>query len=436
MHDRHEIPPDLALAEEANSSAGAGAVAAGAFAPASILRLLAAAPGTPEAIARDERYWQQVRGAYALDDALINLESGGGSPSPRIVLDALKRRLDYSNTIPAVAMWRILEPQREVVRQRLARQWGVDSEEIAITRSASEGLQICQCGIDLARGDEVLTTNQDYVRMLWTYEQRARREGIVLRQISIPVPCEDPAEIVERFERAITPRTRVVHMSHVINLTGQVMPVRAVADMVHARGLPLIVDGAHSFAHMVFHIPELHCDYFAASLHKWLGAPHGTGMLYVRRDRIACLWPLTAAPAALQDNIRKFEEISTYEVAHLLGIAEALAFHLALGPERKQARLLYLRDYWMNRLRAQQRIRWNTSQKPGMACGIGNFDIPGVSLQTFNRWLFDEHGIVTHVTEHAEYTGIRVTPNVFTTVGELDRFCDAVETGLREGIGT
>ena len=435
MRSGHEIPPGVSLPEPASVSASLGEAPVG-NPELSVIRELVAIPGAPEAIARDEHHWLKVRSAYALDDTLINLESGGGSPSPRIVLEALKRRLDYSNTIPAVAMWRVLEPQREIVRRRLAQQCGVDPEEIAITRSASEGLQICQCGIDLAPGDEVLTTNQDYVRMLWTYDQRARREGIVLRQISIPVPCEDPAEIVRRFEHAITPRTRAVLMSHVINLSGQIMPVREVADMVHARGLPLIVDGAHSFAHTVFRITDLHCDYFAASLHKWLCAPHGTGVLYVRRDRIAGLWPLTAAPAALQDDIRKFEEVGTYEVAHVLGIAEALAFHQAVGPERKEARLLYLRDYWMNRLRAQKRIHWNTSQMPGMACGFGNFDIPGTNLQTFGRWLLDEHGVVIHVTEHAEYAGIRVTPNVFTTLSELDRFCDAVEAGLRMGIGT
>jgi selenocysteine lyase/cysteine desulfurase len=344
--------------------------------------------------------------------------------------------MDYANTIPPVSMWTVLEPQREVVRERLARQWGVDAEEIAITRSASEGMQICQCGIDLKPGDEVLATNQDYGRMLWTYEQRQRREGIALRQISIPVPCDDPAEIVRRFQDAITPRTRLVHLSHVINLTGQIMPVRAVADLAHAHGLPIVVDGAHSLAHIDFQIPELHSDFFASSLHKWLCAPHGTGLLHVRRERISDLWPLTPAPASLQTNIRKFEEVGTYDVPHVLGIAEALAFHQCLGPKRRQARLLFLRDYWMNRLRAESRIHWHTSQVPGMACGIGNFGIPGVNLHRFNRWLFDEHGIVTHVTEHAEYTGIRVTPNVFTTLGELDRFCDATAKGIRIGIGT
>jgi selenocysteine lyase/cysteine desulfurase len=401
----------------------------------SVANELSATPGTPEEIARDNDFWFAVRGAFTPDNSLINLQSGGVSPSPRVVQEAMKRYLDYSNTVPTYTMWEVLEPQQETVRKRLAREWGVDADEVAIVRGSSEGLQIVQNGIDLQPGDEVLTTNQDYVRMIWTYHQRERREGIVLRQISIPVPAEDPAEIVRRFRDNITPRTKIIHMCHMINLSGQILPVREVADLAHSRGLPLIVDGAHSLAHIDFRIPDLGCDYFATSLHKWLFAPHGTGLLYVRRDRIKSLWALQAPPEELDSNIRKFEEIGTRPVANALAIGDALTFHQGLGSTRKQARLTYLRDYWMNRLGQQKAVRWNTSQKPGMACGIGNFDIPGTDLPTLNQWLFDKRGIVTHVTTHPEYTGIRVTPNVFTTLDELDRFCDAVEAGIREGIG-
>lgn len=396
---------------------------------------LAVTPGTPGDIARDEDFWFEVRGAFTPDNSLVNLQSGGVSPSPKVVQEAMKRYLDYSNTTPTYTMWEVLEPQEENVRKRLGREWGVDGEEIAITRGASEGLQICQCGIDLEPGDEVLTTNQDYVRMIWTYEQRAAREGIVLKQISFPVPAEDPEEIVRLFESNITRRTKVIHMCHMINLSGQILPVRAVADMAHKHGLPVVVDGAHSLAQIDFKISDLQCDYFATSLHKWLYAPHGAGLLYVRHDRIKDLWALQAPPAELNGDIRKFEEIGTRPVANALAIGDALTFHQGLGPKRKEARLLYLRDYWINRLREHKRIRWNTSQKPGMSCGIGNFDIPGVNLFTLNQWLFDQYGIVTHVTEHPEYTGIRVTPNVFTMLDELDRFCDAVGEGIRRGIG-
>lgn len=401
----------------------------------SAISQLSSVPGTSGQLAANEDFWFEVRDAFTPDNSLINLQSGGVSPAPKVVQEAMQRYLEYSNTTPTYSMWEVLEPQEETVRQRLAREWGVDAEEVAIVRGASEGLQICQCGIDLQPGDEVLTTNQDYVRMIWTYQQRERRDGIVLRQISIPVPSDDPDEIVRTFESNITSRTKVVHMSHMINLSGQILPVRQVADMVHGHGLPLIVDGAHSLAHFDFKIADLNCDYFATSLHKWLFAPHGTGLLYVRRDRIRDLWALTAPPEELSGDIRKFEEIGTRPVANALAIGEALTFHQGLGSKRKEARLIFLRDYWMERLNHNDRIHWNTSRKPGMACGIANFDIPGIQLKKMNQWLFDSHGIVAHVTEHPEYTGFRVTPNVFTTLDELDRFVDAVEEGIRLGIG-
>ena len=330
----------------AGMSLPVGAAALGAFpyprdmgTALEVVDELGATPGSPEAIAQDEAFWFEVRRAFTPDNSLINLNSGGVSPSPAVVQSAMKRYLDYSNTAPTYTMWEILEPQRETVRKRMAREWDVHPEEIALVRGASEGLQICQCGFDLEPGDEVLTTNQDYVRMIWTYQQRERREGIVLRQISIPVPAEDDAEIVRLFEENITPKTRLVHMCHMINLTGQILPVRKVVDMAHARGLPVVVDGAHSLAHFDFKLSDLDCDYFATSLHKWLFAPHGTGLLYVRRDRIEDLWPLTAAPAELTGDIRKFEEIGTRPVANSLAIGDALSFHQGLGAKRKQARL-------------------------------------------------------------------------------------------------
>ncbi|MFW6089960.1 MAG: aminotransferase class V-fold PLP-dependent enzyme, partial [Gemmatimonadota bacterium] len=245
----------------------------------------------PGRLADDEDFWAEVARAFTVDRSLVNLNNGGVSPSPGYVQEAMKRHLDYSNEAPAYTMWRVLEPQREAVRQRLAAEWEVDAEEIALTRNASEGLQICQFGIDLEAGDEVLTTTQDYPRMLTTFEQRERREGIVLKQIRIPVPAEDPAEVVRRFEAAITPRTKLILVCHMINLTGQILPVREVTALGRARGIPVVVDGAHALAHFDFTLGELDVDYYATSLHKWLFAPHGTGLLYVRRDRIADLWP-------------------------------------------------------------------------------------------------------------------------------------------------
>jgi selenocysteine lyase/cysteine desulfurase len=329
-------------------------------------------PGGPDEVAGDEDFWAVVAQAFTVDRSLMNLNNGGVSPAPAYVQEAMKRHLDYSNEAPVYTMWRILEPQREAVREQLARQWGVDPEEVALTRNASESLQILQFGHDLQPGDEVLTTTQDYPRMLTTFKQRERREGIVLKQFSIPVPSEDPAEIVRAFEENITPNTRIILMCHMINLTGQILPVREVVQMARGHGVTVIVDGAHSLAHHDFKISDLDCDNYSVSLHKWLFAPHGTGLLYVRRDRIKEIWPLMAATEQMDDNIRKYEEIGTHPAANYLAIAEALTFHQGIGGKRKEARLVYLRDYWAKRLLEFDNIKLHTSLKPGMACGIAN----------------------------------------------------------------
>ena len=402
--------------------------------PLAVLAELGDVHGTAEELAGDEAYWFQIQRAFTVDRALVNLNNGGVSPSPGLVQDAVKRHLDYSNTAPSYTMWQVLEPQRETVRQRLAAHFGCDPDEVAVTRNASESLQTCQLGFDLARGDEVLTSNQDYPRMITTWLQRQRREGIVLRQISLPVPAEDPAEVVRRFEQALTPRTRLVLMCHVINLTGQILPVRDVVKMARARGVPVIVDGAHAFAHFPFTRDELDCDYYASSLHKWLFAPHGTGLLYVRREKIRGLWPLMAAPEELAGDVRKFEEIGTHPAANFLAIAEALTFHEGIGAERKAARLRRLRDRWTGRLLEQERVRLHTSLKPGLSCGIATFEVEGLDPVALAEWLFRRHRVIVTPIQHAEFAGIRVSPSVYTTLEELDRFCSAVEHAIRQGI--
>ena len=390
--------------------------------------------GAPQEIARDERFWLEVQQAFSVDRSLINLNSGGVSPSPTIVQEAMKGHLDYSNEAPVYTMWRILGPQREGVRQRIARAFGCEDEEIALVRNSSEGLQICQLGIDLEPGDEVLTTTQDYGRMITTFKQRERREGIRLVQFPVPIPAEDPAEIVRLFESNITPRTRVILMCHMINITGQILPVKGVVQMARRHGIPVIVDGAHTFAHFDFTHADLDCDYYATSLHKWLLAPHGTGMLYVRRDKIGGLWPLMAAPEGMDEDIRKYEEIGTHPAANYIAIAEALTFHQGIGAKRKEERLRYLRNYWAERLLTHDRVRLHTSLKPEFSCGIGTVQIKGVDTEDVRTYLWEAHRIIATSIKHAEFEGLRVTPNVFTTLEELDRFVDAMEHIIKHGI--
>lgn len=400
-----------------------------------LLEELASHPGTPEEVARDEDYWAAAQMAFTIDRSIINLNNGGVSPQPQIVQNAFKRAIDHANTVPPpIALWTEATRQREHVRARVARLCGVDAEEIAITRNSSESLQICQFGIDLARGDEVLTTTQDYPRMLTTFRQREAREGIKLVTFPIPVPCEEPAEIVRRFEAHITPRTRLILCSHIVNITGQILPVRDICRLARSRAIPVIVDGAHALAHFQFTIPDLECDYYAVSLHKWLFAPIGTGLLYVKRDRIPSLWPLMAADASLASDIRKFEEIGTHPAANFLAIAEAILFHEALGAARKEARLRYLRAYWTDRLKSIDGFSMLTPRAPALSCGIGVFRIEGMDHGALRTWLWDTHRILTVAVKHEEFEGMRVTPSVYTTLAELDRFAEVVTHAATKGM--
>ena len=410
---------------------GLGVAAAAALADDALARADAAVARLgdrdAEDVARDEDFWREIQLGFTLDRSIVNLNNGGVSPSPRVVHEAYKRYLDVSNQSPAYHMWQVLEPNREAVRRQLAASAGCDPEELAITRNASEALQIAQLGLDLARGDEVLTTNQDYGRMLDTWEQRVRRDGIVLKKIAFPVPPPSMADLAHRFEAAVSPRTKVIHVCHITNLTGQIFPVQQICRMARARGIRTIVDGAHAYGHFPFALRDLDCDYYGTSLHKWLLAPVGTGFLYVRRERIEGLWPLTPAPERLAGDIRKFEEIGTHPAATALSIAEALVFQETIGMPRKAARLRYLRRRWTDRLQRQPRFRLFTSADPAQAGAIGTVGVGGLAPAAIASALWDRWRIIVTPIVHDEYQGVRVTPNLYTTLAEVDRFAAAME---------
>lgn len=389
---------------------------------------------TPEQAAMDEDYWAVIQNSFSVTRGIINLNNGGVSPSPRIVTEALVRYTWQQEDLPAYTMWEILEPQCETIRTGLAELFGCDREEIAITRNASESLEILLMGMDFKPGDEILTTTQDYPRMLTTLRQREKREGLKLNLIQIPIPPKNLNEITAAFEKGVTDRTRLILISHQVNLTGQITPVKAVCDLARAKGIETIVDGAHSFAQFDFKQKDLGCDYFGTSLHKWLYAPKGTGMLYVKRDKIAKIWPLMAAESKQVSDIRKFEEIGTHSAAIKLAIGEALLFHQGIGARRKEARLRYLSRYWMNRLKDVPKVRFNTSFDPNQSCAIANVQIEGTTPAAVVKYLFDKHRIFTVAIVHEEFQGLRITPNVYTTLGELDRFCEQMELIARNGL--
>jgi len=389
---------------------------------------------TPEQAAMDEDYWSVIQNSFTVTRGIVNLNNGGVSPSPRIVTEALVRYIWQQEDATAYTMWQILEPQSETIRTGLAELFGCDREEIAITRNASESLEICLMGMDFKSGDEILTTTQDYPRMLTTLKQRERREGLVLKTVKIPIPPKNLSEIAEAFERGITSRTKLILVSHQVNITGQITPVKQICEMARAKGIETIVDGAHSFAQFDFKQKDLGCDYFGTSLHKWLYAPKGSGLLFVKRDKIEKLWPLMAAETKQNNDIRKFEEIGTHSAAPRLAIGEAMLFHNGMGGKRKEARLRYLSRYWMNRLKNVPKIRFNTSFDPAQSCAIANVEIVGVDPVAIGSYLFAKHRVFTTPIVHEEFKGIRITPNVYTTLGELDRFADLMEMIARKGL--
>ena len=381
----------------------------------------------------DEDYWREVQRAFDLDHSIINLNNGGVSPSPTHVLDAMVRDLRFSNVAPVHHMWDVLEPRIEGVRRELAREFGCDPEELAITRNASESMETLILGLDLARGDEVIVTTQNYPRMLTTWDQRERRDGIVVRKISFAIPPRSLNDVVDRVREAITPKTRVIEVPHITNLSGQIMPVRELVRLGRERNIEVLVDGAHSFAHFPFNRDALDCDWFGTSLHKWLLAPIGTGFLYVRRSKIPSLWPLMAAPKTMDANVRKYEEIGTHPAANHNAIAVALAFHRAIGAERKAARLRFLRDRWAKRLTSESdRCRVLTPlDDPRQACGIGLLYIDGLEVPKLVSHLWEKYRIITTPIVHAEFKGLRITPNVYTSPDMVDAFGDAVLKAVR-----
>jgi isopenicillin-N epimerase len=389
----------------------------------------------PDELADDEVYWSEIQRAFDTDRTMINLNNGGCSPTPTHVLEAMIRDLRFSNELPVEHMWRVLEPRVESVRRDLAREFGCDPEEMAITRNASESNEIMIMGLDLKRGDEVVVTNQNYGRMLTTWQQRERREGIVLKQVSFKVPPPSMHYIAEQIMAAVTPQTRAIEFPHITNLTGQMMPVREIVDFARPRGIEVLIDGAHAFAHFPFTCDELGCDYYGTSLHKWLLAPIGTGFLYVRKSKQKALWPLMAAAPSQNEDIRKYEEIGTHPAANHNAISAALAFHRGIGAERKTARLRYLRDRWAKRLLAESsRVKVLTPLDSKQSGAIALFSVDGLDFSKLGSWLMAKYRIVNTPILHPEFNGIRITPNVYTTLDEIDTFADAVTVAIKKGI--
>jgi selenocysteine lyase/cysteine desulfurase len=381
-----------------------------------------------ELAAQNEDYWSVIQRAYSVNPNLINLNNGGVSPAPTVVQEAVERYNQLSNEGPSYYMWRILDQGREPLREKLAQLAGTQTGEIAINRNSTEALNTIIYGLELKAGDEVVGTKQDYPNMIQAYRQRAMREGIVYKQISFDFPLEDDDALVKAYEEAITPRTKLVHVTHMINWVGQTMPVAKIADMAHARGIEVIADGAHSFGLMDFKIPDLHCDYFGTSLHKFLSAPIGTGMLWVKQDRIEKMWPLTCNDKPRSGDIRKFETLGTRSFPLEQGIGEAINFHEGIGSNRKEARIRYLKDYWATKVQGVKKVKLHTSLNAKYSCAICGVGIDGMTPGELENALFNQYKIHTVGIVWENISCVRVTPHVYTTLADLDKLVRAIET--------
>ena len=381
---------------------------------------------TPQELAADEDYWTVIQQAYTVNPNMVNLNNGGVSPSPRVVQEAVERFNQLSNEAPSYYMWRILDQGREPVRYKLATLAGCSPSEIAINRNATEALNTVIFGYPFKAGDEVIGTKQDYPNMIQAYRQRALRDGIVYTQLNFDFPIEDDNTIVAAFEKAITPRTKLIHITHIINWVGQIMPVKKIASMAHARGIEVIVDGAHSFGLLDFKIPDLECDYFGTSLHKFLSAPIGSGMLWIHANKIVKIWPLLCNDKPLSNDIRKFETLGTRSFPIEQGIGEAVNFHMAIGPKRKEERVRYLKNYWASKAVQIPGVKIHTSLKDKYACGICGVTIDGMTPAALDSALYTGYKIHTVGIVWENISCVRITPHVYTRIEDLDKLVAAL----------
>lgn len=374
----------------------------------------------------DEDFWGAIRNAYSCSASIINLNNGGVSPQPRVVQEAVEYYNRMCNEIPSYYMWRILDQGREPLREKLASVAGCSPEELAINRNSSEALETIIFGLRLSKGDEVVLSKQDYPNMINAWKQRELRDGIKLVWVNLELPSEDDAYLTESFTKHFTPKTKLVHITHMINWNGQLLPAREIAAAAHQKGIEVLLDAAHSFAHIPYSFSELNVDYAGVSLHKWMSAPFGSGLLFVKKDKIAKLYPLLAAADAEADDIRKFENLGTRSFAIEQGISHAVDFYKRIGTSRKFDRLYELQHYWTSKVAEHPKFIINHPQGKAHSGALGNVAIKGKTPEEISAQLFDRSKIHTVAINWENIHGVRITPNVYTSKEDLDKLVRAL----------
>lgn len=380
-------------------------------------------------LADREDFWAGIRGSYRLKSDYINLENGYYNIQPEQVLEAFIRHVREVNYEGSHYMRTVQFDNKKAVAAKLAALAGCSSEELIITRNTTESLDMIIAGYPWKEGDEAIMAAQDYGAMLKMFGQVQRRHGVICKVVSVPNHPHSDDELVSLYEQAITPRTRLLMISHMVNITGQVLPVSKICDMAHARGVEVMVDGAHAFAHIRYRISDLRCDYYGTSLHKWLSVPLGAGFLYVKKEHTGKIYPLLAEPDDTAAGIALLNHTGTLPVHTDLAISDAIDYYNMLGAERKEARLRYLQQYWTSKVRDLPNVVVNTPADPARACGIANAGIRGMKPSELADRLMRQYKIYTVAIDMpaAGVQGCRITPNVFTLPEELDVLVGALK---------
>jgi len=387
------------------------------------------AAAAPEAASgNDEEFWNRIRKGYTLKPVYINLENGYYCIQPREILDAYKKHIDEVNVQGAYYMRTVQFDNKAAAAKKLATLVGCSSDELVITRNTTESLDMIIGGLDWKPGDEAVMALQDYGAMLDMFKQVSRRYGVVNKVISVPANPQSDEEVVEAYAKAITPKTKLLMVCHMINITGHILPVRKICDMAHSKGVEVMVDGAHALAHIQFSIPDLNCDYYGSSLHKWLSVPIGAGLLYVKKEHISKIWPIFAEEGKKQDDVLRLNHTGTHPPATDITIADAIDWYTRLGAEKKEERLRYLQQYWTAKVRHLPHLVMNSPEQPSRTCAIANVGVKGMKPAMLAETLLKKYRIYTVAidNEAAGVQGCRITPNVYTTAAELDELVRAL----------
>ncbi|MBK6389137.1 MAG: aminotransferase class V-fold PLP-dependent enzyme [Saprospiraceae bacterium] len=378
-------------------------------------------------LSTDEDFWAKVREGYRLKPDYINLENGYYCIMPQEIMD---RHIQREREVNFQGSWYMRNHRLKdniEIRKKLAQVVGAKTEEVILTRNATESLDTIIAAYDWRPGDEAVMAIQDYGSMLDMFRLQARRYGLVNKKVDVPLHPKDDEEIVSLYEKAITPNTRLLMVSHMINITGQILPIQKICAMAHTHGVDVLVDGAHCVGHFEYSISSLDCDYYASSLHKWLSTPLGAGLLYVRQDKINNLWQMFGDTGYKDDDIRKLNHTGTPPVHTHLAVMDAIDYYNLIGPARKEARMRYLQQYWTTQVRDLPHIDLNTPEDPSRSCGIANVGVKGMKPADLAKTLLEKYKIFTVAIDGANVHGCRISPNIYTTTAELDTFIAALK---------